>query len=945
MTNYIWEGSVSALASNAANWIPNGTPAQGDIIIFDGNGTQGCTWDIVLPPSNRSVDEVIIESDFGHALTLNTVIRTKALFLNKTLTAGTASKIVFVNGASPNFFGSYKSFGDRFVMIGDSAAYSGTIDFDMEATAGQKVKFDDGQHSSGTVTLKTAAFAPDYETPTGTLGYTYFPTLTIASGVTWEPAGDIDDTDRLKEFRIDTFNVSIATFDGGMASYEFLATSGGFQIPVNDGSAYNSGDFTAKFRKMKFRATTAGHKIIMPDNRYLSLEELEIGDGVMLLGPTAIDDQGSDIRITKPPKIRGSWSFSQISPGLYRSPQHARGPMSEVKGEFTVTGKLTVTGLIDPTGMVFTPQATNPEITNPENTIWIDSETGHLVRGERDTESTVHFNVRNDEGTTIPLGAPLYSKGEIGGSQRIKVGIADASDPAKMPAIGLAMEEMNTTSTKDGNMIITGILNENITITGVVEQDTIYVAPHGGTPPYLTITRPTSGSHLVQNVGVCIKQASANVSQGMKVSAIGRTNDIPNAVITTDSADADYVYIDDGNTFKKITPSNLGIGGGGGGTVDVVSNVATNTILGRNDAGSGDSEELTPAEVRTMLNVEDGADVTDTTNVTAAGALMDSEVTNLADVKAFDPADYATAAQGGLADSALQTETDPVFTASAAASITDAGSGQVITPSERALIGTALQAEADTLDDVVGRGGTSSAAITAPQFIVTGGTSAQFLKGDGSSDSTVYIPTGQYEAGSTPISAKGFINTASDTSWISQTEGSRVVPTDNSSGSTQIFSNGVESLVTAWNQDLLTTQGITYSSGVWTIDTAGIYHIRGQFGLRDGDATGSNGLGNPGSSDFIQALAYILHSSDSADPDVGPSPTPEDFLVRGPTFLYTNGTGLSAKGPVVETIRRLDVGDRIAFALWARKQSNQSSTLKYRMRTGFYNECYIRRIG
>jgi len=54
-----------------------------------------------------------------------------------------------------------------------------------------------------------------------------------------------------------------------------------------------------------------------------------------------------------------------------------------------------------------------------------------------------------------------------------------------------------------------------------------------------------------------------------------------------------------------------------------------------------------------MLNVEDGADVTDTANVTAAGALMDSEVTNLADVKSFDPADYATAAQGTKADNAL----------------------------------------------------------------------------------------------------------------------------------------------------------------------------------------------------------------------------------------------------------------------------------------------------
>lgn len=41
--------------------------------------------------------------------------------------------------------------------------------------------------------------------------------------------------------------------------------------------------------------------------------------------------------------------------------------------------------------------------------------------------------------------------------------------------------------------------------------------------------------------------------------------------------------------------------------------------------------------------IEPLADVTDTANVTAAGALMDSEVTNLAAVKAFNPADYAAA--------------------------------------------------------------------------------------------------------------------------------------------------------------------------------------------------------------------------------------------------------------------------------------------------------------
>ena len=42
---------------------------------------------------------------------------------------------------------------------------------------------------------------------------------------------------------------------------------------------------------------------------------------------------------------------------------------------------------------------------------------------------------------------------------------------------------------------------------------------------------------------------------------------------------------------------------------------------------------ITKTEIQTLINVEDGADVTDTDNVTTAGALMDSEVTDLAGVK------------------------------------------------------------------------------------------------------------------------------------------------------------------------------------------------------------------------------------------------------------------------------------------------------------------------
>lgn len=76
---------------------------------------------------------------------------------------------------------------------------------------------------------------------------------------------------------------------------------------------------------------------------------------------------------------------------------------------------------------------------------------------------------------------------------------------------------------------------------------------------------------------------------------------------------------------------------------------------------NADTNAYTDAEKTKLAGIEAGADVTDTANVTAAGALMDSEVTNLLAVKTFDPADYATAEQGALADSAIQPNDSPTF--------------------------------------------------------------------------------------------------------------------------------------------------------------------------------------------------------------------------------------------------------------------------------------------
>ena len=103
------------------------------------------------------------------------------------------------------------------------------------------------------------------------------------------------------------------------------------------------------------------------------------------------------------------------------------------------------------------------------------------------------------------------------------------------------------------------------------------------------------------------------------------------ALTTTDGAEE--LLINDGGTSKKVTIANLLADDQV--TYAKIQNVsATDRILGRDSASAGVIEEISPSSLRTMINVEDGADVTDATNVASAGALMDSELAGIAAVKA-----------------------------------------------------------------------------------------------------------------------------------------------------------------------------------------------------------------------------------------------------------------------------------------------------------------------
>jgi hypothetical protein len=179
-----------------------------------------------------------------------------------------------------------------------------------------------------------------------------------------------------------------------------------------------------------------------------------------------------------------------------------------------------------------------------------------------------------------------------------------------------------------------------------------------------------SGSaHTQRNALIALQLTSASVGgtindNAVKLSGIeaGATADQSNAEIraaveaATDSnvfTDADHSKLNAIEASADVTDTTNVTAAGALMDSEVtdlagIKGVTISTLQVKPSEGAFDDGDKTKLDA-----IEAGADVTDATNVTAAGALMDSEVTNLAAVKAFDGSDYATAAQGATADAAL----------------------------------------------------------------------------------------------------------------------------------------------------------------------------------------------------------------------------------------------------------------------------------------------------
>jgi hypothetical protein len=335
---------------------------------------------------------------------------------------------------------------------------------------------------------------------------------------------------------------------------------------------------------------------------------------------------------------------------------------------------------------------------------------------------TVYYSVTDDVNFEVGLGTYASSGGTI---TRTTVFASSNSDAAvnwsvgtkniflTYPADKAVIEDASNNVTIGNNLVVGGTVDgrdvaaDGTKLDGVEASadvtDTANVTSAGAAMKANNLSDLPDKSTSRTNLGVAIGsnvQAYSSVLQNTTASFLTADETKLDYISVTQAVDLDQMETDiaalaNGMIYKGDWDASSGSFPGGGsaqtgwfyyvsvaGTVNSIAFAVGDNIVATVDNAStstyannwskhdqtdavqavvGLTGSIAKSSLLSALNVEDGADVTDTANVTSAGALMDSEVTNLAQVKAFDSADYATAAQGTLAASAVQPNDSPTF--------------------------------------------------------------------------------------------------------------------------------------------------------------------------------------------------------------------------------------------------------------------------------------------
>jgi len=140
-----------------------------------------------------------------------------------------------------------------------------------------------------------------------------------------------------------------------------------------------------------------------------------------------------------------------------------------------------------------------------------------------DLAGLVYFHVKNTTASLIPNGTPVYITGTVGSTQVCEIAPADASNAAKMPAIGITDGDIAVGA--NGHAVIVGDLDSQNTAIYSINQP-LYVASGGG----VTGTRPTGASDVIQIVG---HVSRVNTNTGGIVVACGPSATTPNTISIT----------------------------------------------------------------------------------------------------------------------------------------------------------------------------------------------------------------------------------------------------------------------------------------------------------------------------------------------------------------------------------------------------------------------------
>ena len=176
----------------------------------------------------------------------------------------------------------------------------------------------------------------------------------------------------------------------------------------------------------------------------------------------------------------------------------------------------------------------------------------------------INVQVKNDSGSSISAGTPVYIAGYHAGSSKPLIAPANASSTSTMPAFGIV--ESAIADGAEGVVAIMGIV-AGIDTTSPISfstNDIVYVKAGGG----LTNVKPTGVDEKIQNLGKVTKVHASNGR--ILLLGAGRANDIPNSGTFTGNIQA-ASFIKSGGTSSQFLKAD--------GSVDTNTYSTTDTQL------------------------------------------------------------------------------------------------------------------------------------------------------------------------------------------------------------------------------------------------------------------------------------------------------------------------------------------------------------------------------